>query len=325
MSAALLLLAAMPASAQDWARKMFETTKHEFGAVARGAHTEYRFKFSNIYIEDVHVSGVRSSCGCTTPRVTKDSIKTYEESEIVAVFNTHLFQGQRGATVTVTFDKPFYAEVQLQVSGLIRSDIIMTPGQIDLGTVDRGTTAEKSISVSYAGRSDWRILEARPGSPYVQAQLTETSRGGGSVAYSLAVKLKPDAPIGYLRDQVMLITNDGRTAEVPVDIEAKVVSEVSVSPASLFLGAVEPGQKVTKQVVIQGKRPFKITGIKCDNAQCFEIATPDTAKILHLLPIVYTASAEPGKITYKIIVETDLGKDVAPEISAYAQVLERKQ
>ena len=41
--------------------------------------------------------------------------------------------------MTVYFDKPTYAEVQLQVAGFIRSDVVLQPGEIDFGNVDLGT------------------------------------------------------------------------------------------------------------------------------------------------------------------------------------------
>ena len=67
----LLLLGAAPARAQDWAKQMFSETSHNFGNVARGAKTEHRFVFRNKYKEDLRVVGVRTSCGCTTPTITK--------------------------------------------------------------------------------------------------------------------------------------------------------------------------------------------------------------------------------------------------------------
>src|SRR5690606_33660741 len=118
--------------------KMFNTRSHDFGTVARGAKAVYHFQVKNIYEEDAHIASVRSSCGCTTPQIVKPYLKTFEVGEIVAELNTVAFMGQKNATLTVVFDKPFYAEVQLQVSGLIRSDVVVTPGDIRLGSVDQG-------------------------------------------------------------------------------------------------------------------------------------------------------------------------------------------
>src|SRR5688572_6542372 len=123
---------------------MFKTTAHDFGAVARGAKTEFRFPFKNIYVEDLHVLRVSSSCGCTSPEVTNRDLKTYQTGYVVATFNTNAFVGYKSATVTVVFDKPFYAEVQLQVSGNIRGDIIVQPNFVDLGPIPQGQPAERS-------------------------------------------------------------------------------------------------------------------------------------------------------------------------------------
>ena len=46
------------ARAQDWARKMFDHTTHDFGVIARGAKVEHRFVVENIYEEDAHIKSV---------------------------------------------------------------------------------------------------------------------------------------------------------------------------------------------------------------------------------------------------------------------------
>ncbi len=305
---------------QEWARKMFETSTHDFGNVARGSKVDYYFKFNNPFKEDVHIQDVRSSCGCTTPRFLKDTLKTYEESAIVAAFNTRTFLGHRNATITVVFDKPFYAEVQLQVSGYIRRDIVIHPGDVDLGTVDQGTPSEKKVSISYAGRDDWQILDVKSGSPYIETQLTERQRGGGQVAYDLSIFLKPDAPSGAINEQLVLLTNDERSPEVPLDVEGRVVADLTVSPASLLMGVLQPGQKATRQLVLKGKKPFRIIGVTCDD-DSFEIRTTDSAKPMHVIPITFVAGDKTGKVTQKIRIETDLGQDVVAEFSAFAQVV----
>ena len=318
-SAALLAVAAAaPVRAEDWALKMFDAQKHDFGKVARGAKCEYHFKFRNPYVETVHVASVRSSCGCTTPTVSKQSLETYDEASIVARFNTDQFLGQRGATLTVTIDKPFYAEVQLQVSGYIRSDVILSPTGVDFGSIDVGQGAERTIDVSYAGRADWQVTGVRSGSPYLEGKVSELSRGGGQVRYQLHVTLKPGAPAGYLKEQVLLQTSDSRAPELPVDVEGKIAAALTVNPA-LFLGVVQPGQKVTKMITVMSKKPFKITDVTAgDSSLTFQV--PDKAAVVHRLPVVFTAGSRPGNVNYKIKIATDLGAEIVGEVTAYAQI-----
>lgn len=310
-------------SAQEWARKMFDDTQHNFGTVARSAKTEYRFRFKNIYIPEVHVSGIRASCGCTTPWVTKDTLKTYEESEIVAHFNTDRFSGQRGATLTVTFDRPYFAEVQLRVDGYIRTDVVVDPGSIEFGSIDQGRPAEKQVQIAYAGRPDWKIVDIKSSNPFLKASVTEANRRGGQVSYRLAVSLAPNAPAGYLQDQLLLVTNDQRATQVPVTVEGRIVPELMVNPSSLALGRVQPGQQVTKQLVVQGKTPFRIVRVECDH-EAFEFKLDPRAsesKTVHLIPVTFAAGAEPAKIVEMIRIQTDLHGGATTQVEVSAQVV----
>jgi hypothetical protein len=315
----VVMFTASAATGQDWARKMFDRTNHSFGTVARGAKADTTFTITNLYKEDVHIASVRSSCGCTEPKILTPTLKTHEKGEILAQFNTRAFLGEKSATVTVTFDKPFYAEVQVQVGGYIRSDVVLDPGFVDFGAVDQGTGADKTLVINYAGRDTWQIIDVLSASRYFQAELTEKTRGAGQVAYQLTVRLKPDAPPGYIKDQLTLVTNDQRAKQIPLDIEGRVLSELTVSPASLFLGVVQPGKPVTKQVVVKGKRPFRIKSVTCDDGS-FSFKTSDEARETHLVPVTFIAET-PGKISHKIRIETDLGEGVGSELNAYGEVI----
>ena len=310
-----------PSHGQEWARKMFSETSHDFGTVARGAKVEHRFKIKNLYVEDIHIVGVRTSCGCTTPSLTKNVLKTWETGEVVARFNTPTFQGYRSATLTVTIDKPMYAEVQLHVSGNIRTDIVVHPGFVDLGSVDLGQSVEKKVAVLHAGRPDWRIVDVRSANDNFEVEILQTKRSGSDVAYDLLVRLKESAPAGYIKEQLMLVTNDQRVPQFPVDVEGRVVPALTVSPASLALGTVTPGKKVSKNLVIRGKSPFKITNIHCQDPQ-FTFKLPDVAREIHLVPVTFTAGNNPGRILEKIRIETDLGKGMSQEIMAQAVIEE---
>jgi len=316
----LIVLAGSPLWAEDWARKMFKSTQHDFGSVARGAKAEFEFALHNIDIENVHIAGVRSSCGCTAVRIKKPLLKTYEEGAIIAKLNTDAFLGRKGASITVTLDKPYYAEVRLQVTGYIRGDVVLRPGSVELGTVNRGAVAEARIAVTHVGRSDWRILEVRSANPDISGEVVETSRGGGRVSYQLSVQMDKNAPVGYVKDHLLLVTNDQPPAQIPVAVEGRVLSDITVSPSSLFMGVVHPGQRVTKQLVVRSTKPFRITSVSCD-ADCFEFdaSAHQTPKPLHVIPVTFVAGESPGKVIETIRIETDLG-DSVPELSAYAVV-----
>ncbi|MCS7305475.1 MAG: DUF1573 domain-containing protein [Thermoguttaceae bacterium] len=308
-------------SAQEWARKMFQTLEHDFGVVVRGAKAEFAFVLTNPYVEDVHIVSVRSSCACTTARITKQWLKTHEQSAIVATYNTHLFVGAKGATLTVVFDKPFYAEVQLQVRGYIRSDVVFSPPSVDLGEVKSGVPVERKVDIHYVGRNDWQILQVRSPHSALKTELVETGRAAGQVWYQLTVRSEGQLPAGYYQDYLILVTNDRIYSELPLLVEGRIRSGITVSPASLFLGVVAPGQKVTKKVVVRASTPFRILSISAD-ADCFQFSVPpdDAPKTIHVIPITFIAGKESGKLMFTIRIKTDLDSQMDPSLVAYAVV-----
>ncbi|MFV2065960.1 MAG: DUF1573 domain-containing protein [Pirellulales bacterium] len=302
----VLVLATGSSQGQEWARKMFNETSFDFANLARGAKAVHYFQVKNIYEETVHIAGVRSSCGCTTPKIVNPTIKTFETGEIVAEFNTIAFRGQHSATLTVLIDAPFRAEVQLQVFGNVRSDVVFQPGVVAFGAVPEGTPATKTVSVRYAGRDDWRIEDVRCANASFEVEINETARGGGRVAYDLAVRLKENAPIGYISEPLILVTNDAAARRIPLPVEGRIVPEISVSPGSLVLGNVRVGQKVTKKLVVSSasRQPFKILGVDCDD-DSFRFRVKDEQKTFHLLEVDFEPTRATGKLRKTIHIRTD--------------------
>jgi hypothetical protein len=301
-----VLLGAPAASAQDWARRMFDHFEYNFGTIARGAKAEHRFTLENVYREDVHLQSVTSSCGCTKPTITRDLVKSLEKTEVVATIDTRSFMGHREAALKVKIDQPFPAEVILHVSCYIRSDVVVQPGVIDFGSVAQGSSVQRTASVDYAGRPDWRVTAVEVSNPNFDVQMLETARDLGQVKYHLSVKLRDNTPAGYIKDQLVLVTNDTneRTARVPVPVEAAVVPRMTVRPSPLMLGVVNTGQSVTKALVAQNQTPFRVTSVRCSDPR-FRFEIPADAKPLQLIPVTFAADQQAGNVSEMIHIQTD--------------------
>jgi hypothetical protein len=308
-------LAAATAHGQTWADKMFNTLDHDFTTVARGADTVYRFEVTNLYKQDMILMGVRSSCGCTSPSIESapgvpaDSVtlKTHEKAYIAARFNTRTHVGQKGATLTVTFGGSYPAEVQLHVHGYIRSDIVFNPGSIEFGEVNEGEPKDQRVQVMYAGRGDWQITDVTNDNDNFEVELQEAERTAGKVTYNLLVRLKPNVPAGFVKDQLTVITNDSRpeNQRIPLIVSGHVRPEFSVQPSMLVLGELPPGAHVTRKIVVRGKDPFKIMDVDCGE-DCFDFKKDnDEAKKVHFVEVTFKAGEHPAKIETPIRIKTD--------------------
>ena len=224
-----LVFASSNLCAKEWAQKMFKITKHDFGHVAHGSKTDFAFEITNCYQEDVHIADVTTSCGCTTPTITKNTLKTWEKGAIVATFNTRSYSGQRNATIKVVIDKPFYAEVQLTVAGYIHNDVDFEPGSVAFGDVDQGAASQKEINVTYYGRNPWQIKDVRSANDHLEVELGEPMKFADRVVYKMTVRVKDDAPAGYLQDTLSLVTDDKNLPSVPVSVEGRIIPPLTVT------------------------------------------------------------------------------------------------
>lgn len=315
-----VLVASSSVSANDWARSMFTSTNHDFGTVARAAKTEYRFEFENRSNQTIHVRSVRTSCGCTTPSIETETVAPGGTGVILAKFNTHSHTGQRQATVTVTFDKPQFTEVQLLVKGYIRSDIVFNPGEAVFGNVKEGESKSINIDLDYAGRSDWKVMSVGASDNFVQADFKEISRANGRIKYQILATLTGNAPKGALLSELFIKTNDRNLTTVPLRLMANIEPSIAVIPQLVAIGDIKQGEPAKQVLVLKGHQPFRVTEIESADFDV-DFQADQESKDLHKLQLTIAPKSQKGEIKGKIFVKTDLDGDTTVCFDATCKVM----
>ena len=284
-------------TSQNWAARLFEKTSHDFGDVARGSNASYRFKLKNIYRDPVHILDVRTTCGCTAGKPSKETLKSLEEGFIEVTMDTKKFMRQKNSNLIVIFDAPLRGEVTLPIAAYIRTDVVLKPGGAAFGAIPNGEQKQRKIAVSYAGRDDWTIRGVRTRSKFITATVNETSRSAGRAEYELLVTLKKDAPVGNLREQIFLETDDQNSPSVPVLVEATVEPDIVVTPQAIPLGSLRAGQMKTFNVIVRGRDAFIVDRVESDAAEsAFQIRLPKKQAKLHILYLRVKAPERTGKL-----------------------------
>jgi hypothetical protein len=124
-----------------------------------------------------------------------------------------------------------------------------------------------------------------------------------------------------LNEQLVIVTNDSNNLRIPLDVQGQIVPELAISPQNLVLGEVPTGQTVSKKVILRGKKPFKITDIKCDNAQFTFNNDSAEPKAMHIVEVTFSPQGEPAKLKSPIRIATDLGETYSAVCTAYATVV----
>ncbi|MCK9163826.1 MAG: DUF1573 domain-containing protein [Bacteroidales bacterium] len=87
---------------------VFEKTSHDYGVIFAGDNGEVVFKFKNEGKSPLIINNVVASCGCTSPKWSKDPVMPQQSGEIKITYNTNIISDiKRSITVSTNdLDKP---------------------------------------------------------------------------------------------------------------------------------------------------------------------------------------------------------------------------
>jgi hypothetical protein len=313
----LLGLMSLPAHAQNtpWAQKMFlGVNSHDFGTVPHGAKLKHRLVIKNIWAVPLEITEIRSTCGCVEATANSKILQPKEQGFIDVTMDTSRFTGPKSVNLLVTVGPKFVSTAAVQITAVIRGDVVFNPGGINFGLVQAGPDQARSLDVEYAGTLDWRILEIvkSKSAPFsVTAREMFRQKGGlilknGKVGYRLEVELDPKAPPGFFRQELLLKTNDPASPTLTVYVEGNVQAGLSVTPETVKFDPIKVGAKATQKVVVVGQQPFRI--VRVDGAGGgVQVDCPDELNTNHVI-VVNLQTTQAGDINRKLILHTEQGE-----------------
>jgi len=89
-------------SSEAQAKMTLEKNEHDFGTIEEGTQATVTFTFKNTGNAPLVLNSVKPSCGCTTPKWTKEPVAPGKEGVITATFDSKGRPGNFTKTITVT-------------------------------------------------------------------------------------------------------------------------------------------------------------------------------------------------------------------------------
>ena len=238
--------------------------------------------------------------------------------------DTRNFVGRKSTTLFVSVVAGNQqAEIGLGVSSLILSDVVLNPGSLDFGVVSRGQAPTQVLTIDRVGKPDWRVIKMVSASKSLTASLAETRRNGNDVGYQLTVGLRPDAPAGFLRDEIRLMTNDSETASIPIRIDGQIKGDLTATPSLITLAPlVASGAPVQGKFIVRSSKPFAITRIDGQGDGFSLAATDATPKPLHVVNLSYDprAGTTRGDLHKTFRITTSLAGEAPVDVQATVHV-----
>jgi hypothetical protein len=312
------------ARAAGWADALFSERGHDFGPVARGVKVRHSFALTNRLNESITILNIRASCGCTSGKASATTIAPGQTATIDAEMDTRNFTAKKATTLYVSLVTASgqEAEVRLAVTSLILSDIVLNPGTIDFGSVAKGQSLQKTLTIERIASPQWEVTRMLSACKAIDALIVETSRSPVSVTYQLTVTLKPEAPAGILRDEIQIVTNDPETPRIVVQLNGQIRGDLTAYPSVLALGKVTSAAGVQGRYMVRGTKPFRIVSIE-GNGDGFKLAAANSEPTpMHMLSITYNPAegSSRGDLARSFRVVTDLPGEPPVDLTATLHV-----
>jgi hypothetical protein len=103
----------------------FAEKQHNFGDIREDIKfATHRFMFMNVGNRDLFINTVQTSCGCTTPDWTRDTVKPGESGFVDAKYETVGRIGSFQKTITVYSNAVNFPFVHLDILGNVQKDVV---------------------------------------------------------------------------------------------------------------------------------------------------------------------------------------------------------
>ena len=106
-----VLLVSPVSFAEDWGDQLVLTKKVDFGVIATGSEAKKYVEVHNIFDRAVHISNVRTTCGCSAAALGKQTLQPGEKASVEVKMNTSKFRQRKDSNLIITFDKPRLTQI----------------------------------------------------------------------------------------------------------------------------------------------------------------------------------------------------------------------
>ncbi len=194
---------------------------HDFGMVEQGAAVEHQFALKNRGRSWVRIEGAQSSCDCTVAASDGQLVRPGDITWVRVRLDTSKLSGRTTKTVTLRTSDARTPAVQLGLTGVVQSDLVVSPILVYMGFVLRGDTARRELLVSPGrpGDAQHTVSTVETDSPNIRAYVWPGDKPGQQ---KVIVELDALAPPGRFSDHVIIRTTSPRQPEITVPVFGQV-------------------------------------------------------------------------------------------------------
>lgn len=245
----------------------------DFGKIKEDERPVHIFTIKNTGREELIISRVRASCGCTATMLSSDNIKPGQSAELQATFNPTGFNGIVKKDIHIESNDPQLPSTKVtiiaEVEPIPSPQAFLSNSQWDLGLISQGDLPTFTFTIENKGELDL-IIDKVDASEYIQydTEIPLTILPGEKTEVTFTYN-SSQHELGEVRESVRIYCNDPRrkafSLRVDGYIKEKPAPTVSISPVGTSFNLTTDSESETiRRFVLanSGEEGIKITSIK---------------------------------------------------------------
>ena len=195
----------------------FDKAVYDFRTVAQGKTVVHSFSFRNSGDATGTITRVSSSCGCTVADVSNKVIPPGKTGTIKTTFDSSDFHGPVTKEVFVYLgdqQKPAYI---LTMKGIVVEEFVITPRQINLGSVKAGVRKDVTLEIANKGEKTIKIISIKTELPQVVISSRKKVLKPGEKT-SFKVSVTPRGGTRFINGYLTISTNSQGKSEKTIPI-----------------------------------------------------------------------------------------------------------
>ncbi len=245
----------------------------DLGRVREGTTSEAEFVLENSGTEDLLITSVETSCGCTTVKLSEEDkvIKPGEQSKLVARFDTTNRLGLQRKSVTLATNDQRHPRITLTLMAEVETLIRVLPQpQLLLRSARRGMALPPLEVYPTEANAKLDKLEVDVRGGFLEYTREEVTNRDGVEGVRLVFSVPAELELGLVNGMVVLsATVQGEQASMPVRVTGQVVGDLVARPAIIQSIDLTP----------RGRRFAPIT-VASTNESAFEILGIDAGEFI---------------------------------------------
>ena len=209
----------------------FKEYNWDFGKIKQGDIVKHNFLYSNNGDLDLVLKDVRTSCGCTAANVSDKKTSPGKKGKIKVVFDSKGFSEKVNVYINIESNDPAQPLMQLIISAVVEGPpqprIELDHYKQDLGVILEREDLQGNVKIKNTGETDL-IFELRHKDAVIynadkKAVFPITVLSLNEI--ELAVKIPTMNKSGFIREYVLVMSNDPKRPKLSVNLCGYVISK----------------------------------------------------------------------------------------------------